>query len=55
MKTIHSRLGGKVPVWAVSHQGHEVPPSRDEANGGANGLPELKGEEMLKKPLRNLF
>ena len=45
MNTIHSRLGGEVPVWAISHQGHEVPGVREgEEEASDLKLPQLAGE-----------
>ena len=44
MGSLHRRMGGEVPVWAVGHAGHDIP--RDNAMAGK--MPPLKGRAGMR-------
>ena len=48
MGSLHGRMGGEVPVWAVGHAGHDIP--RDNAMAGK--MPPLKGNTLILLGLR---
>ena len=38
MGSLHGRMGGEVPVWAIGHAGHDIP-----KDAMARKMPPLKG------------
>ena len=44
MSTLFEELGGKIPIWGISHGGHSLPDN-------VSSLPDLKGTSSVLPPL----